>query len=122
MRRSIIAVILFLGLSLAFIPGCGTSQPEFENVAGTIEGVIPANPEKVTLAAKKVVEELKFNDITYTSTKIDGYVTARTAQDAEIDIKVDLSGDDSSEIAVKVGNFGDEAVSLKILSMIKSKL
>ena len=85
MRQSSFVALVGLCMGLLLVAGgCSTSEPEFHNVAGSVEGIITAPPEKVALAAKKAVEDLKLTDVTYAASRVDAMVTARTAQDAQL--------------------------------------
>ena len=47
---------------------------------------------------------------------------ARTAEDRKVEIKVSKTGDQSAKVQIRVGFFGDEALSLTVLDKIKTNL
>lgn len=118
---SLAIAVGMLGVS-ATIPGCSTSQPGAKNVAGTITANVGAAPDKVTEAAKDTLEELKLNNIQASSTKVDGKVTARTAQDTAVNISVASAGDNVSAVEIRVGTLGDKAMSMQILEGIQNRV
>lgn len=119
LRVLFVAMCLSLGLLTV---GCSTHEPGVKNVAGTIEGYVDASPERTVAAAETVVKDLKLVLISAVSTKLDGKVVATTAQNREVTIDVERVGDNVSEVSIRVGTMGDEALGLKIFTDIKKQL
>ncbi|MCE9592150.1 MAG: DUF3568 domain-containing protein [Planctomycetes bacterium] len=111
--------VLSAGVSMT---GCETSQAGVSNVAGTVNSVVGASPDKVAAAAKATLEDLKLASISASSTKVDGKVTAKTAQDRVVTIKIATAGENVSEVDIRVGDFGDEGLSMQILDGIKKRI
>ena len=125
MKRTTLSLSLAfaaLTLSVAAIGGCKTDQMGVTNTLGSYTTNVDAAPEKTTKAAKKALEELNFVAISVTSTKVDGRVTAKTAQDTDITVSIEQAGDNVSKVCVRVGTGGDPAVSTQIIEKIKSNL
>ncbi len=105
-----------------FAPGCDSAQPGVSNEMGTYVARIKGEPDKVTAAAKAALDDLQFKFVMATNSKVDGYLTAKTAQNDDVVVKINSAGADLSKVEVKVGAFGDEGISLRIISGIQSKL
>lgn len=114
-----LAAVLLGTLTLT---ACETSQPGVKNKLIHVSATVDGNPDKVTAAAKETLEDMRLVDISAQSTRIDGYVTARTAQDRPVTINVTQAGENVSNVTVRVGHFGDEALSLRILDGIRENL
>ncbi len=118
------AIICALGASvmLMTLNGCSTSEPGAKDTLGTYSTNVAASPDKVTTAAAKAAEDLKLSDINSSGTKVDGKVTARTAQGDQVAIDIEQAGDNVSKVSIRVGTTGDEAVSKQLVDRIKSHL
>jgi len=104
------------------LSGCATDEPGASNTLGDYTTNVGAAPDKVTDAANKACEDLKFQNINATGTKVDGKVTAKTAQGDDVVITITQSGNDVSKVIVRVGAAGDQAVSKQIVDRINSHL
>ncbi len=123
MKTAYLAVsIISLGFFLATIGGCQTDSPGVKNTLGTYSAMVDASPDKVTKAATASVKDMKLMDIVSDGTKIDGKVTAKTAQNDVVTINVEQAGENVSKVTIRVGATGDEAVSKQILDRIKKNL
>jgi hypothetical protein len=115
-------VVLGAGILMLALNGCSTDQPGAKDTLGTYSTNVAAAPDKVTTAAAKAAEDLKLSDINSSGTKVDGKVTARTAQGDEVAIDIEQAGDDVSKVSIRVGATGDEAISKQLVDRIKSHL
>jgi len=111
-----------LCICLLAIAGCKTEQPGVVNRVGTIKATLAAGPAAVTEAANEVLNEMDLIVINSTSTKIDGRVIARTAQDVKVRVDSEKVGENVSEVFIRVGKLGDADLSLTILNEIKEEL
>ena|ERR1044071_2029692 len=111
-----------LGFFISMLGGCQTDSPGVKNVAGTYTAMVDASPDKVAKAAKNAVDDLKLMYVASTATKVDGKVTARTAQNETVTIDIEQAGENVSKVNIRVGTVGDEAVSKQILDRIKHHL
>jgi hypothetical protein len=119
MRVLTLSLALALGLLAV---GCSTDEPGVKNVAGAIEGYVDASPERTAAAAETVVKDLKLVLVSSVATKLDGKVAATTAQGDKVTIDIKRAGDNVSEVSIRVGTLGDEALGLKIFNDIKKQL
>jgi len=114
--------VLFAGLLLMNITGCGTSTPGTKDTLGSYSTNVNGAPDKVTKAAQKACEDLKLTDIVATGTKVDGKVTAKNAQGDTVRINIEQAGETVSKVSIRVGTTGDEAVSKQLIDAINSNL
>lgn len=122
--KNVIATALMLGLGISSIglTGCATGEPGTKNYVGTYTTNIDARPDKVANAAKQALEDMALKNITVSSTKVDGKLEATTAQNDKVTVKIDQAGENVSEVSIRVGAFGDEAISKQIISKTKDHL
>src|SRR5688500_17835622 len=106
-------------LVVAAAAGAGTTVAY---VRGDLESSVNGNPEQVTAASKKAMEEMKFTVISSGASNIDGQVVARTAQDTQVKVVVQAQGDDVSAVKIRVGNFGNQSLSAQILEKIRANV
>ena len=91
-------------------------------VQGRLEAVLDANYEKAVTAANLAIKQFQFAKISEKKDALTAILIARTAEDKKVEIKVSKVGDQSSKVQIRVGFFGDEALSLTILDKIKTNL
>ena len=111
-----------LMLSLALVVGCETSRMGVTNTAGTYDTTVKGTTIETTEAATEVFKDMEFTIVESKSSDVDGMVTARTARDVLVKVTVTNEGEDLSNLSVRVGDFGDEAMSLMIIDKIKAEL
>jgi len=124
-----LAVGLLSGALLAMQSGClvvaaaaGTGAA-VAYVRGDTEANLEGNPGQVVAAANAALkEDLKLALVSSSVTSLDGTVIARTADDTKVDVTIKSTGDKSSNVSVRIGTFGDQALSAQILEKIKARL
>jgi propanediol dehydratase small subunit len=122
MKTAVLALsLLSLGL-FAFCSGCSTDQPGATNTLGSYSTMVNSTPDKVTTAAAKAAEDLKLQNILSQGTKVDGWVTATTAQGEDVRIDIAQAGDNVSKVSIRVGATGDDSVSKQLVDRINSHL
>ncbi|MCL4209766.1 MAG: DUF3568 family protein [Phycisphaerales bacterium] len=115
------ASVTTLGGCLAVAAAAGTGVG-VAYVMGDLEVTFDAAPPAVAEAGKGALEELGVTVISSASTSVDGEVVGRTAQDKKITIKIKALGENSSKSSIRVGTFGDEAVSMSVYEKMKARL
>jgi len=118
----LILALLGLGLMTSVQYGCSTDQPGATNTLGTYTTNFDNSPDKVTNAATKACEDLKLSNIISNGSKVDGKVTAQTADGTEVTIDISQAGDDVSKVNIRVGAAGDQSISEQLVDRIKSHL
>ena len=125
MKRTTLSIALSLSaltLSLAGLGGCKTDQVGVTNTLGTYATTVDATPDKATKAAQKALEQMKFLQVVGNFTKVDGRVTAKTAQNDDVTVNVEQAGDAGSKVSVRVGSTGGAMISTQIIDKIKENL
>ena len=89
---------------------------------GDTEATLDSTPDKVTAASKAALEDLKIVIVSSNASGLDGDVVGRTAGDDKVHIVVKAQGERTSSISIRIGTFGDQAVSNRILVKITEKL
>lgn len=122
---SALSIALLAG-AVAFSNGCSTTATAggttVTESAGTYETIYNAGTIEVVDAAKTVLEDMNIPITSSAATAVDGEVVARTASDDRISISVKSVTEKSTRLKIRVGTFGDKAVSFNILDRIKAKL
>ena len=110
-------------LSMGTLVGCHSeSEPGATYALNTYTGMVDAAPDSATTAAAKACGDLGLLDVVETSTKVDGKVTAKTADDKTVTISVGLAGDGVSKLSIQVGTTGDESMSAQLFERTKAHL
>lgn len=116
LRRS---VLVALTLAAALAPlSCRTMK----KATGTQEVFLQASPERVVAAVEAAMKELSLTVLTVESSGVDGLITARTAQDKSVTVKVNRQNDDLSRVTIKVGVIGDKPIGSAIIAKTKKRL
>ncbi|MBK7878143.1 MAG: DUF3568 family protein [Planctomycetes bacterium] len=89
---------------------------------GEFQATVDAAPQRAATAAERGLRDLDIKEIKSSATEIDGRVTGRTALDKEVVITIKRQTENTSSIAIRVGTFGDEALSQKIFEKIQARL
>lgn len=112
-----------LGLMMmAGLIACSTGQSGVKNRFGTITATLAASPQAVATAAAETLEAMDLILISNQATGVDGRVVARTARDDSVTVDVKSGGQNVSNVEIRVGSFGNEAMSLTILEGIQQRL
>jgi hypothetical protein len=119
-HRLVLVGLLALGVSAA--GACSTNQSGVKNYAGEFRGLVDASPDRVTAAARDTLEDLRLKVTSSDATRVDGHVVAYTAQDKKVNVDIKSSGESASQVEIRVGAFGDQALSLRIFDGIRSRL
>ena len=91
-------------------------------IRGALEVVLDNPVDQVGSAATKAVNDLKFNTVVSKVDVVSGKITAETAQGTDIGILLNKVSDRATKVSIRVGAFGDEALSRLILDEIKKNL
>lgn len=114
--------VLVGGLWLLNLAGCQTDTPGTTDTLGSYTTMIDSSPDKVTAAAQKAAGDLKLIDIVGNGTAVDGRVTAQDAQGDDVTIDITQAGQNVSQVKIRIGLTGDEAVSKQLVDRIRSHL
>ncbi len=91
-------------------------------VRGDLDANLSANLERSSKAVNRAVEALQFAKVSENKDALQAIFVARNAADKKIEIRLETAGDSLTKIKIRVGVFGDEALSLAILDKVKAAL
>lgn len=118
-----VALVLQTGCALLLVGGgAAAGVGGYAYVKGELKATEKASLDKVWDASLAAMQELQFAVTAQAKDALTGELTARTAQDKKVTIQLKALPDSSTEIKVRVGTFGDEALSLVIMDKIKKHL
>lgn len=119
-------VATFLALA-AFQSGCvsivdSTTPGVVLYLRGELQVNIDRRFEVVERAAGKAVTELQFSKIEEKKDALVAIITARTAEDIKISIKVEKQSDALTTVRIRAGTIGNEKLSYAVYNKIKELL
>ena len=119
-------VATFFALA-AFQTGCvsvmdSTTPGVVLYVRGELQVNIDRRFEVVERAANKAVTELQFSKIEEKKDALVGIVTARTADDIKVNIRVEKQTDALTTVRIRAGTIGNEKLSYAVYNKIKELL
>ena len=120
-RRGFVAAAFIV--IAAFQAGCVTvvdnSTPGSTYIRGELQATVEQRFEVVESAAKHAITELQFSKVEEKKDALVAIITARTAEDVRINVKVERSTDKVTTIRIRAGVLGDEKLAHIILEKIK---
>ncbi len=124
-RLGLGACALMMALSaggcLALAVGAAAGAGTVAYIQGELEAVEEIPLDRAWSASQATIEELQFNKTAERKDALQGRITAERADGSDVTIRLDAEGDTQTKIRIRVGTFGDEAVSRTILDTIKAK-
>jgi hypothetical protein len=91
-------------------------------VRGDLESNVPASLDDVFRATQRALGRLEFARISEKKSSVDAVLVSRTALDKKIEIKLERTSDQLTQVRIRVGLIGDESLSLAILDKINAEL
>jgi len=124
-RRGLVAAA-FIAIA-AFQAGCvtvvdSTTPGAVLYVRGELQANLDRRFEVVERAAFKAITDLQFSSIEEKKDALVAIITARTAEDVRITVKVERSTDSLSTVRIRAGTMGHEKLAYTILAKIKESL
>lgn len=122
------ALLLVLAATAVFSGGCvavvaaGAAAGTVAYVRGTLKATLDHPVERVGAAADQAVRDLKFAAVSSKVDAVSGEIIARTARDVKIEIALKRVSDNSTQVEIRVGTFGDQAISQQVLEQIRKNL
>ena len=126
-RRSLIAVVICVGVlssygCAALVVGGAAGAGTVAYVRGELKAVEDVSLDRAWPAAKQAMSDLEFSVTKSEKDAFNGELVARGAGDKKVVVELKRQSDSVTEIKIRVGTFGDEAMSRKILETIKKHL
>ena len=91
-------------------------------VRGDLQASLPNGYESVVRASSKAIYQLQFKKVEDNHDALKAVLVARTADDKKVEITVTRESDENTKVVIRVGFFGDQALSMTILEKIKAAL
>jgi hypothetical protein len=125
-KKPVFLIALLLGTCLV-VSGCivaavGGGVGTAAYVMGDLKGTEAKDIDTVYKASEKALGQLDFNITEKTSDKLSGRIIARDSQDKKVTIKIRATSENTTEVSVRVGFFGDETKSMLIYQKIQENL
>lgn len=120
---AVLAVILAVQCGcVAVVAGAAAGAGAVAYVRGELQAKLDRRYEVVERAANHAIEELQFKKISENKDALTAIIVARTAEDTKVQIKVLRVSDNAATVQIRVGLFGNEALSRIVLDKIKEAL
>jgi len=110
---------LWLGGGVAVGAGAGAAGVAYAE--GSLSTHLDQPPPEVAKAVEKAFQALSISKVSTASSPLSAELAGRTATDDKVKVYAETEGT-GSKLTIRVGFFGDEAQSLKILEEIKKGL
>lgn len=91
-------------------------------VRGDLDATLDGTLEQAVRAANRAAEALKFAKVSEKTDALQSTLVLRNAADRKIEVRLDRASDRVTKIKIRVGVFGDEALSLAVLDQVKAAL
>ena len=122
MLKSTAAPLFLAALVLAPLAGCWTTQDNTtHDIFGTHTQAVSGTPDQVIAAAREVVRDMGFTEVTSNATKTEGRLVATTPAEKTVEINAQSAGERVTDLSVRVGT-GDRDLSYKIIEQVRSRL
>lgn len=118
----VLAVSMSGGCLAALLVGVGAGIAGTAYYEGKLTGTMDAKPQEVQAAAEKAFTELKIRQTSSIGDALKAKITGQTEKEASVAVSVELQKDGKSKVGIRVGTFGDQALSEKIYSEISKQL
>jgi len=102
--------------------GAGAGAAGYAYVKGELKTTEPVSIDRTWDATVAGVQEMNLPIINQSHDALQGHLVAKTSGDKNVDINLKKIADTSTELRVRVGTFGDEALSRTILDAINRHL
>ena len=89
---------------------------------GELKSTEPASLDQTWDATLAAAQDISLPIVSQTKDALHGHLVSRTANDKKVDIDLKKVSDANTEVSIRVGTFGDEAMSHTILDAIRKRL
>jgi hypothetical protein len=123
-----IALVVALGLFTMTSAGClavaaaGAAGAGVAYMMGDLKGTVDASPTQAVQAAEGALQDMGITVLTSNADDLEGTITARTARDRRVRIDVKRETASTSNVSIRIGTFGDEALSREIYDRLRQRL
>jgi hypothetical protein len=117
-----LAVLTYTSGCLAVAVGAAGAGTAVAYVRGDLNAVLTANLDASHRAVLQAISQLQFAKVSENKDALQSIVVARNAADKKVEFRLEKMVDDSTKLKIRVGTFGDEALSQTILEKVKASL
>jgi hypothetical protein len=118
----VLAVTALLGGCLALGIGAAAGAAGLAYAEGALRGSVKGTPEQVVNAAQATLRDMGFTIQDAAADAAEGHVNGKTSNDRGISIVTRDAGGGTSDIYIRIGTFGDEALSRDIYNRIAARV
>ena len=126
--RKKLLLAFFLPLMVVVMSGCvavvagGVGAGTVAYVRGDLQTKMDASHGAVYNASLEAVDSLGFALVDHQQDSVSGEITSRTAQDRRVRIRTEEETAETTSLSIRIGTFGDEELSRRILREIEGNL
>lgn len=91
-------------------------------VSGDLNTAVDADPGQIATATKAAMEKLEISVISTDSSSVDAKIVGRTARDTRLTVTAKSTTAKLSELSIRAGRFGDDALQARLLEEIRAQL
>jgi len=114
-----VSVFVFGGCAVVLI-GAGAGTVAY--VRGDLQSIVEADINRTYAASEKTVSELELKIEEKQKDQFYAKIVARNAADKKVKITIKSTGDNSCEMSIRVGTWGDQEQSYRIHEKIRANL
>lgn len=110
------------GCLAALLIGAGAGVAGTAYYDGKLTSTIDATPAAVQKATEGAFKELAIKLVSSTSDSLSAKITGTTGEKTSVTVSAEMEKTGQSKVGIRVGTFGDEALSQKIYAAINSRI
>jgi len=118
----VLAAAVLLASGCVAVVAAGAAGGTVAYVRGALKATLDRPVERVGDATNRAVQDLKFALVSSRVDAVSGDIIARTARDVKVEIQLKKVSDNSTAVDIRVGVFGDQAISQQLLARIQRNL
>ena len=117
-----LVLTLATGCAVFLVGAAGAGAAGIAYVTGDLETHVGEDPRAVARASEAALKGLDIHVISTKASALDSLVVGRTDTDAKVTVTGKLTESGQTKVSIRVGVFGDEAMSRRILAQIRTHL
>ena len=110
------------GCLAALLIGAGAGVAGTAYYDGKLTSTVDAKPADVQTATEGAFKELAIKLVSSTSDSLSAKITGKTAENTSVTVTAEMEKNGQSKLGIRVGSFGDQALSQKIHTAIVNRL
>ena len=118
----LLPVLALSGCAAVVVGGAAAAGAGYLWFNGNLEHTLDSALPKVEVATRQALEGLDLVGIETRADKLKGRVTARMADGTKVTVKLKAMDFETTSVRIRVGTFGDQAISEQILRHIERRL